>query len=300
MVLFWYDLLGRIHKTNLSLQKIDISLSCVVDLINSLQSFVNDLRNRNQFDNYLKRAKYFSENTYQEFKDDRMRRKKRKKASDESISDDDQLPGPDKFYVDTFLAIIDSIQSELACRKQSYQLISERFDFLSFPKEEDNIVEKCNALKKAYPMHFDDNMVNEMIQFFSFVKEPLRSFLAKRDLESSECDESSESGDREVSKPTAQFLLELIINGRVVATFPNATIALRLFLTLPCGVVSGERCFSALKRIKSPLCSTMAQERLVSLCLMSANVDVLQSLDVNEVSKKFAAMKCRRKPVPKC
>ena len=34
----------------------------------------------------------------------------------------------------------------------------------------------------------------------------------------------------------------------------------------------------------------MAQERLVFLCLMSANVDVLRKLDVNEVSKKFAAM----------
>lgn len=31
MCLFWYDLLGRIHATNLSLQTIDLSLSCVVD-----------------------------------------------------------------------------------------------------------------------------------------------------------------------------------------------------------------------------------------------------------------------------
>ena len=42
----------------------------------------------------------------------------------------------------------------------------------------------------------------------------------------------------------------------------------------------------------------MAQERLVFLCLMSTNVDVLRRLDVNEVSKKFAAMKSRRKQIP--
>ena len=116
-------------------------------------------------------------------------------------------------------------------------------------------------------------MVNEVIQFFRFAKEPLRSFVAKRDWES--CDERSENDDKEVSKPTAQFLLKLVINGHVVATFPNTMIALRLFLTLPSGVASGERCFSALKRIKSPLHSTMAYKRLASLCLMSANVDVL-------------------------
>ena len=209
MVLFWYDLLDRIHKTNLSLQKIDISLSCVVDLINTLKSFVSDLRNRNQFNKYLEDAKSFSDSTYQEFKDEITRRKRRKKASDEGMADDVQLSGPDRFYVNTFLAIIDSIQSELTRRKQSYQLIYERFDFLSFPKEEDNIVEKCNALKEAYPLHFDDNMVNEVIQFFRFGKEPLRSFLAKGDRES--CDERSENDDKEVSKPTAQFLLELVI-----------------------------------------------------------------------------------------
>ena len=79
MVLFWYDLLDRIHKTNLSLQTIDISLSCVVDLINSLQSFVSDLRNRNQFNKYLDNAKSFSDSTYQEFKGEITRRKKRRK-----------------------------------------------------------------------------------------------------------------------------------------------------------------------------------------------------------------------------
>ena len=80
MVLFWYDLLDRIHKTNLSLQKIDISLSCVVDLLNSLQSFVSDLRNRSQFNKYLEDPKSFSDSTYQDFKDEITRRKKRKKS----------------------------------------------------------------------------------------------------------------------------------------------------------------------------------------------------------------------------
>ena len=54
MVLFWHDLLDRIHKTNPSSQKIDISLSCVVDLINSLKlgteiSSTSILKMRNPF-----------------------------------------------------------------------------------------------------------------------------------------------------------------------------------------------------------------------------------------------------------
>ena len=50
----------------------------------------------------------------------------------------------------------------------------------------------------------------------------------KTDRES--CDERSENDGKEV---------ELVINGRVVATFPNTMIALRLCLTLPCGVALG-------------------------------------------------------------
>ena len=139
-----------------------------------------------------------------------------------------------------------------------------------------------------------------------FLTKPLRMFSSKKTQkdrqtcdEKSKCDDKTNDNDIEVSKSTAQFLLELVMNGCVAATFPNAMIALRLFLTLPCGVASGERSFSALKRIKSPFRSTMSQERTVSLCLMAANVDVLRKLDVNEVSKKFSVLKCWRKLVSK-
>ena len=85
MVVLWYDLLDRIHKTNHSLQKVDIRLSCVVDVLNSLQSFVSDLRSRNQFNKCLEDAKSLSDNTYQDFKDEITRIMKRQKASDEGI-----------------------------------------------------------------------------------------------------------------------------------------------------------------------------------------------------------------------
>ena len=107
--------------------------------------------------------------------------------------------------------------SELTRRKQSNQLISKRFDFLSFPKEEDNIVEKCNTLKEAYRLHF------QVIQIFRFAKEPFRSFLAKKDRES--CDVRSGKDEKEVNKPTVQFLLELVINRRVLAIFPNIIVS---------------------------------------------------------------------------
>ena len=126
-----------------------------------------------------------------------------------------ELSGPDNFYVNTFLCIIGSLQSELTRRKEAYEVINERFDFLSCPKENDNIHAKCNILKQAYSMHFGDDMENEMIQFFKFAKEPLRIFLEKKSQkEEKKCEGKSKVLDvKGIHIPTAQFLLELIING---------------------------------------------------------------------------------------
>ena len=73
------------------------------------------------------------------------------------------------------------------------------------------------------------------------------------------------------------------MKGDVAATFLNAMNALRLFLTLPCGVASGERRFSVLKRVKSQIRSSMSQECVIALCLMAENVDVLRAIDPKKV-----------------
>ncbi|KAF0767897.1 zinc finger MYM-type protein 1-like, partial [Aphis craccivora] len=43
--------------------------------------------------------------------------------------------------------------------------------------------------------------------------------------------------------------------------YPNITIALKIFLTLPVSVASVESCFSKLKLIKNYLRNTMKQQR---------------------------------------
>jgi len=99
----------------------------------------------------------------------------------------------------------------------------------------------------------------------------------------------------ETQKPISEYLLEQIVKGDIAVTFPNAMTELRRFLTLPCGVASGERSFSVLKRVKSQLRSSMSQEHVIALCLMAANVDILRAIDPKKVIYNFAAVKARRK-----
>ncbi|KAK6293558.1 hypothetical protein J4Q44_G00358840 [Coregonus suidteri] len=63
--------------------------------------------------------------------------------------------------------------------------------------------------------------------------------------------------------------LEYITRHQMASLYPNAFFALRVLLTLPETVASGERTFSKLKLIKNYLRSTMSQERLNGLATIS-------------------------------
>ena len=165
-----------------------------------------------------------------------------------------------------------------------------------------DVAANCKVLKDAYPNHFDDDMEMEIQQYRKFVENPLETFLDKRrnlvDTDGG-CHKKRKKLKRrqphETQKPISEYLLEQIVKGDVAATFPNAMTALRLFLTLPCGVASGERSFSVLKRLKSQLRSSMSQEHVIALCLMAANLDVLRAIDPRKVICNLAAVKARRK-----
>jgi len=89
-------------------------------------------------------------------------------------------------------------------------------------------------------------------------------------------------------------VLRFIHSNGLHETLPNANIALRILLTVPVTVASGERSFSRLKLIKTYLRSTMTQERLVGLALLSIEPDVADSLDYSTLLTSFASAKSRK------
>ena len=77
------------------------------------------------------------------------------------------------------------------------------------------------------------------------------------------------------------------------AHFPNFFTALRILLTVPVTVASGERSFSKLKLIKNYLRSTMLQDRLCNLSILSIENEVAKSIDYSEVIDDFASLKLK-------
>ena len=76
--------------------------------------------------------------------------------------------------------------------------------------------------------------------------------------------------------------------------YGSVTILMKIALTLPLTSTSAERAFSKLKLNKSRLRSTMKQERLESLILMSLEDNLLEELDSGNLVQAFVDMAPRK------
>jgi hypothetical protein len=76
--------------------------------------------------------------------------------------------------------------------------------------------------------------------------------------------------------------------------YPNTWIAMRILLTIPVTVASGERSFSKMKLIKTYLRSTMSQDRLSSLGTLSIEKNIAENLDFSTLIKDFGDKKARK------
>ena len=76
-------------------------------------------------------------------------------------------------------------------------------------------------------------------------------------------------------------------------SFPNTCID-RILLIMPITVAFAERDFSKLKLIKSYLRSTMSQERLSGLAILSIENEMLEELEYKNLISQFTSQKARK------
>ncbi|XP_043483555.1 uncharacterized protein LOC122512016 [Leptopilina heterotoma] len=268
---FWHDILERFNSTNKILQSSTMILSTAVNGLKSLKTFVES--KRDAFERYEIAGKELS-NT-EEYESVRVRRPSVKlRPLDYGQAPAVQLSARDKFRTECFLPVIDQLNLALAERIMAYEAICERFGFLV----ELNDIEPCqlelkaNNLVDAYPEDLERNLTNELVHLVAFSKQ-----YEKREGESTEV-----------------FLYRLILENTFKSSFCNAEIALRIYLTLMVNNCSGERSFSKMKIIKNRLRTSMGQNRLENLTLLSLENDILRNLSFNQIIDDFAKEKSQR------
>lgn len=96
------------------------------------------------------------------------------------------------------------------------------------------------------------------------------------------------------STKTPLEILCYIFQNKLLSLFPNVAIVIRLFLTLPLTVASGERSFSKLKIIKNYLRSSMKQDRLSGLAIIAIEHSIAEKINYSDIISEFSYKKVRK------
>ena len=75
---------------------------------------------------------------------------------------------------------------------------------------------------------------------------------------------------------------------------PSLAKAYQLALTIPVSVASNERSFSKLRLVKNYLRSTLKEDRLDDLMILTSASDILDSLDLDKLSNDWSLRKIRK------
>jgi len=195
----------------------------------------------------------------------------------EGPAPDTVLAPSDKFTVDTYLAVIDSLNTGLSHRLAAYEEIHSLFGFFAELRDIDikTVEDGCTKLAAFYHADVDEqDLISECIHFKHHI------YCWRKN---------------EVPHPTISELYSLIKADSLESTFPNIEIALRIYLTMMPTNCTGERSFSKLKIVKNHLRSCMLQPRLTSLSLMSIESEILEDIDFHDIVRSFAENKSRKK-----
>jgi len=217
--------------------------------------------------------KWGAQNT---FEDVRVRRVKR---HFDELCEDERLSNAESYFrVNIFNANLDIIINQLSQRFTSMRATSHMFEALH-PMTlqlagDDELYDKAKRLSDHYNR---DIAITFPAQLLSF-RACFRAEIAQQ--------------------PSVSQLAKMLIvdHHSVTSTFGEVCTALLLFLTLPVTVATAERSFSKLKLMKTYLRSSMGQERLNGLAILSIESIRARELNIKDIVEDFAQRKARRMP----
>ena len=265
LLTFLTEVLSKINTVSVILQTQNFDLSKAVC---SLERLKKELQKyREQFPKLLKESKEMASKwgTTTEFKE------KRRSKSIGVITDEETV-----FKINVFFVVLDIVISKLDLRFQGMKNIVVLFEVISPPYllnlNDNDIKDRCEKLVEIYHSDITSSLATELILMKMSMAHELKEIDTAREL--------------------ADLLF--IKNNELLSTFPNVSTLLKIFLTLPVTSASAERSFSKLKLIKNFLRTSMGQERLKGLSVLSIEAERASQIDFESVIRQFARQKSRR------
>lgn len=261
MTAFWQKTLACIDEKNIIIQSPGISLDVEVKLINDLNNDIQRLRD--SWDVILNESRLIAEQLgiATTFVD------KRNRDQDDSLN---------MFRTDVVFSVLDFILQDLKSRYEEVNFIANLFipilKYMTLDDEELKL--KADSLVTQYKKDISKNFCEEIVH--------LKHVSA------------SVFGSKTEISPIE--LLNKIYEKKLEQIFINVITAIRLFLTFPVTVSSGERAFSKLSNtLKTWQRASTGQDRLNSLALLSIEHRLASTLDFSNVIRVFSSLKARKK-----
>lgn len=214
---------------------------------------ISQKRDSEVFDSYERKAIEICE--IEVYKSDISRKRKRTNPS-----------ARDNLRINVFYVIIDSLIAQLKKRNYTYIKLNEKFGFLVqlHNLNSAEIEEKANVLINYYSQDLDHNLIVECQHFGSYLK------------------------SIDTIKRSAIDLCKLICSNDYISIYPNLHTALSMFLCMMVSNCSGERSFSALRRIKNYLRTTQGNDRMNALALLYMEAELSREIDYEPIIIEFS------------
>lgn len=239
-----------------------LNLNVANTLISACYNEINDLRSNESFSKVLDEAKVLCEHIC-EFEcafTKRMRIGKKKRFQDEIREDSPIEDANQKFKINIYLVILDTIAQQIKTRFSDFQNTGHMFNILNPAnfRNCDTITEEEKGHINALVSFYEGDIINTSSTVVEF--ESFKSFFIQNFRTSGVNNEPEINIDNIVTFMLANQLHEI---------YPNLTTLYKIFLTIPISSASAEHSFSRLKLIKTCLRSQMGEGWLSNLAISS-------------------------------
>ena len=266
----WYDILNQVNHVSKLLQSATMQLDVAVDLIKAKTSLTS------YRDNGFAAAQASAKDMCAEMNVEAVLKEKRLRSTKKHFayeSPDEPIQDAMKRLETAFFnVVVDTTIGSLEDRFETLGEVRDKFGVLLYFKKLDAVELSNQCDKICSTLSTGDG----------------------GDIDGKELAAISTLPSLPSDDMTALELLSFIHKKHLKELYPNLWIALRIACTLPLTVASAERSFSKLKLVKTYLRSSMGQDRLTGLAIMSINHEIGKQLSYEDIVDDFASKKARK------